>query len=319
MRSTLEHYHQHSRSPYAERFGRVVTAMVTPFTKEGRVDYGGAINLANHLDNHGSDSLVIAGTTGESPTLSHTEQQELFWNIRKNTSMPIIAGTGSNSTAEAVSLSRYVAKNSLADALLVVSPYYNKPSQEGIEQYYRDIAEQVPDMPIIMYDIPGRTGRKIHTNTIRRLALSVPNIVGLKDAAGDPEMTRALIQSPEMPDDFVVYSGDDSLNLRLATEGVVGAISVASHWVGERQQEMYRALDGDDVAEAERIHGQLSSSYAFESSDVTPNPMPTKTYLALNKLISSDYTRPPMTVGAETRSQLVQAARRLHEELGVIS
>lgn len=315
MTNILEQYHERSRSQYAKRFGRVVTAMITPFTKEGAVDYKGAIDLANHLDDKGSDSLVIAGTTGESPTLSHTEQQELFWNIRKNTKLPIIAGTGSNSTAEAISLSKYVTKNSLADALLIVSPYYNKPPQEGIEQYYRDIAEQVPDMPIVMYDIPGRTGRGVHIDTIRRLAKSVPNIVGLKDAAGDPEATKLLIQDPDMPDDFVVYSGDDSLNLALASRGAVGAISVASHWVGERQQAMYSALDDDNFVDAERIHTQLSTSYAFESSDSTPNPLPTKTFLALEGRIRSDYARPPMQVGHATKLQLVQTAHALRREI----
>ena len=310
MSERLEAYHQHRESPYAQKFGRVITAMVTPFRPDGRVHWDNASSLACHLLENGSDTLAIAGTTGESATLSHEEQRELFWRIRGATNDTLLAGTGSNSTDEAVSLSRYVTQRNLADGLLVVSPYYNRPSQYGIEEYFHTVASET-DLPIIMYNIPGRTGRAIEHDTITRLAQNHTNIIGLKDAGGSTSDIRNLLTHGDLPEDFVVYSGDDGRNLELAEAGAVGAISVASHWVGSKMQSMYDALDRDDRRAARAINEALQPHYIYESSDDTPNPIPTKTLLHEAKVIESAYTRPPMSAAPETRRALGDRARQL--------
>ncbi len=310
MSESLNYYHERSQTRFAKQFGRVVTAMVTPFRTDGRVDYVGSSHLARHLLERGSDSIAIAGTTGESATLSHDEQQELFWNIRGAVDGQIIAGTGSNSTKEAVELSRYVTRHNLADALLVVSPYYNRPSQYGIEHHYRAIAEET-NLPVIMYDIPARTGRAIAPETIVKLAQTVDTIIGLKDAGGDSRATHHLMRSHELPEDFIVYSGDDSKNLALAKAGAVGAISVMSHWRGEQLQAMYRSLDNSDIPSATYINTTLSEDIRYESSDDTPNPHPTKTLLTEAGVIGSDYTRPPMSISPLAQENLTLQARAI--------
>ena len=310
MSETLERYHQHSASPYAKKFGRVITAMITPFDADGQLNYREANELASYLLGHGSDSLVLAGTTGESPTLTHNEQRDLFEHIRSSTDNTLIAGTGSNSTEEAASLARYVTDHELADGLLVVSPYYNRPSQYGIQEYYHRIASET-DLPIIAYNIPTRTGRAIEDRTLISLAADHPNIVGLKDAGGDTASVRELIESRDLPEDFVVYSGDDNRNLELAQAGAVGAISVASHWTGNRIQAMYAALDRNDTITAHNIHTSLEPDYSYESSNDAPNPQPTKTLLHEAGLISSDYARPPMSIHPKIHRALAQQARAL--------
>ena len=310
MPETLETYHQRSESSYAQKFGRVITAMVTPFRPDGRMHWEDASTLARHLFDNGSDSLVITGTTGESATLSHAEQNELFWRLRQSINGTLIAGTGSNNTAEAASLSEYVTSYRLADGLLVVSPYYNRPSQYGIHEYYHAIASET-DLPIIMYNIPSRTGRAIENETIVSLAAQHSNIVGLKDAGGSTASIQELLTNDELPKDFIVFSGDDQRNLELAQAGAVGAISVASHWTGNHMQSMYDALDHNDQQTAEAIHAALQPHYAYESSDDTPNPIPTKTLLQEARIIESSYTRPPMSVAPQTRRALTIRARQL--------
>lgn len=273
----------------AARFGRVLTAMITPFDSDGRIDLDGAQQLARWLVDHGSDGLVVNGTTGESPTLSSAESIDLFRAVRQAVDAPVVAGTGSNDTAHAIRQSEAAAGIGV-DALLVVAPYYNKPSQAGLDQHFRMIAAAT-DLPIILYDIPGRTGRKVDTDTIVRLAQDVPSIVALKDAAGSPGETSALIAAA--PDDFEVYSGDDNLTLPLMAVGACGTISVASHWAGEHIHAMFDAFDAGDVAEARRINQRLLTSYAFESTLDAPNPVPTKAMLRSLGLPAGE-CRPPM-------------------------
>ena len=273
----------------AARFGRVLTAMITPFDSDGRIDLDGAQQLARWLVDHGSDGLVVNGTTGESPTLSSAESIDLFRAVRQAVDAPVVAGTGSNDTAHAIRQSEAAAGIGV-DGLLVVAPYYNKPSQAGLDQHFRMIAAAT-DLPIILYDIPGRTGRKVDTDTIVRLAREVPSIVAVKDAAGSPGETSVLVAAA--PDDFAVYSGDDNLTLPLLAVGVRGTISVASHWAGELIHAMFDAFDAGDVAEARRINQRLLTSYAFESTLDAPNPVPTKAMLRSLGLPAGE-CRPPM-------------------------
>jgi len=289
------------------RFGRVLTAMITPFDEDGGLDLDGAQQLARWLVDHGSDGLVVNGTTGESPTLSSAESVELFRAVREAVHVPVIAGTGSNDTAHAIRQSEVAAEIGV-DALLVVAPYYNRPSQAGLDRHFRAIAAAT-DLPVILYDIPIRTGRKVETSTLLALAHEVPTIVGLKDAAGSPAETAAVIAA--VPDDFVVYSGDDNLTLPLLAVGARAVISVASHWAGPEIRAMFDAFDAGDVAEARRINERLLPSYAFESTVEAPNPVPTKAMLRTLGLPAGE-CRPPM---GPTPDGLEVEAKELWEQL----
>ncbi len=290
------------------RFGRVLTAMITPFDGDGRIDLDGAQRLARWLVDHGSDGLVVNGTTGESPTLTPTESVDLFRAVRQAVAVPVIAGTGSNDTAHAIRQSEAAAGIGV-DGLLVVTPYYNKPSQAGLLRHFRMIAEATT-LPVVLYDIPGRASRKIDTETILALAHEVPTIVGLKDAAGSPAETARVVA--EAPEDFVVWSGDDNLTLPLLAVGARGAISVASHWAGPQIHAMFDAFDAGDVAEAMRINQMLLDSYAFESTLEAPNPVPTKTMLRTLGLPAGE-CRPPM---GPTPEGLEVEAKELWDSLG---
>jgi 4-hydroxy-tetrahydrodipicolinate synthase len=287
--------------------GRVVTAMVTPFDERGDLDLDAAVELANWLVENGSDGLVLAGTTGESPTLTESEELVLFRTVRDAVSVPVIAGAGSNSTTSAVDQTRR-ATDTGVDAILSVAPYYNRPSQAGLEAHFRAVAAAT-DLPVFLYDIPGRTGRKISSETILRLAHEVPNIVGLKDAAADPAETARVIAAA--PSGFEVYSGDDPLTLPLLALGAVGVISVASHWVGRQMGEMIDAFTKGDVDAARRLNASLLASYDYETGDDAPNPIPTKTLLRVLGLKVGD-CRPPMGPAPEG---LADRARRVLEDL----
>ena len=288
------------------RFGRVLTAMITPFDAAGVLDLDGAQQLASWLVDHGSDGLVINGTTGESPTLTATESVDLFRAVRQAVDVPVIAGTGSNDTAHAIRQSEAAAGIGV-DGLLIVAPYYNKPSQAGLDRHFRMIAAAT-QLPIVLYDIPGRTGRKIDTDTIVRLAHEVDTIVGLKDAAGSPAETAVV--AAQAPDDFDIYSGDDNLTLPLLAVGAGGAISVASHWAGEHLHAMFDAFDAGDVATARAINQRLLPSYAYETSLEAPNPVPTKAMLRALGLPAGE-CRPPMgptPEGLEVRAKEIWSA-----------
>jgi 4-hydroxy-tetrahydrodipicolinate synthase len=287
--------------------GRVATAMVTPFDDRGELDLDAAVELAAWLVENGSDALVLAGTTGESPTLTESEELILFRTVREAVPVPVVAGAGSNSTATAVEQTRRATETGV-DAILSVTPYYNRPSQAGLEAHFRAVAAAT-DLPVILYDIPARTGRKIATETILRLAHEVPNITGLKDAAGDPAETARLIA--EAPSGFEVFSGDDPLTLPLLALGAVGVISVASHWVGRQMGEMIDAFHKGDVATARRINAGLLASYDFESGDDAPNPIPTKMLLRVLGLKVGE-CRPPMGPAPEG---LADRARKVLEDL----
>lgn len=245
------------------RFGTVLTAMVTPFDAEGALDLDTAGRLARWLVEHGNDGLVLAGTTGESPTLTDDEKLALFRAVRAAVDVPLVAGTTSNDTAHSVRLTR-AAVDTGVDAVLAVGPYYSRPPQSGIDAHFRAVAAAT-DLPVMLYDVPGRTGRKIATDTILRLAAEVPTVVALKDAGGDPAETARLVAAA--PDGFEVYSGDEPLTPAFLSAGAVGVVGVASHWTAAEQSELFEAWDKGDVARVQEIHARLLGSYAYMNTE----------------------------------------------------
>jgi 4-hydroxy-tetrahydrodipicolinate synthase len=292
------------------RFGRVLTAMITPFTSDGQLDLDGAQTLARWLVDNGNDGLVIAGTTGESPTLTQDEQIDLIAAVCEAVDVPVVAGAGSNDTRVAIENSRRAAEVG-ATALLQVAGYYNRPSQAGLSAHFRACAE-ASDLPNIIYDIPVRTGRKIATSTLVELATEVPNIVGLKDAAGSPAETARLLDLA--PDGFEVYSGDDALTLPLLSIGAVGTIGVATHWVAQEVSDMFAAFHAGDVGKAAAINRALIPSYEFETGDAAPNPVPSKCVMRVLGLPGGPCRLP---MGPEPEG-LEDEARALLEGLGKI-
>lgn len=259
------------------RFGRVVTAMVTPFDADGHLDLDGARRLAQWLESNGNDGLVVAGTTGEAPVLTDRERLDLFAAVAEAVSIPVIAGTGTNDTAHSIAMSQEAAKLGVA-GLLVVAPYYNRPPQAGIYGHIRAVAEST-SLPVVVYDIPVRTGRKIATQTLLGLAHDVANVVALKDAAGNPAETANVID--QAPAGFEVYSGDDAMTLPLLSVGAVGVIGVATHWSAPEHQQMFDAWERGDVVTAREINRSLLASFAYETGDDAPNPIPSKVMMNL--------------------------------------
>lgn len=257
------------------RFGRVLTAMVTPFDADGALDLDAAARLAAWLVEQGNEGLVVSGTTGESPVLSIDEKLSLFETVVGAVDVPVVAGTTGSNTRHDVGLTME-AENLGVAGILAVTPYYSRPSQAGIEAHMRAIADNT-SLPVMLYDIPKRTGRAIESDLMVRLAREVPNIVALKDAAGNPGATSAVIQ--HAPADFEVYSGDDPMTLPLLSVGAVGAVGVATHWCAPDHVEMFDAWERGDAAAARSINGRQLESYAFETSDDTPNPLPAKAML----------------------------------------
>ena len=251
-------------------FGQVVTAMVTPFDRQGEVDYAATKKLIDHLIANGTESVVVAGTTGESPTLSKEEKIELFkFVVREvNGRIPVIAGTGSNNTRESIALT-IEAENCGVDGVMLVAPYYNKPSQEGIYQHFKVIAEAT-SLPIMVYNIPGRTSVNIDVDTIVRLS-EIDNIICVKEASGDLDAMAEIIRRTD--DDFVLYSGDDSLTLPVLSIGGVGIVSVSAHIVGNEIQEMIHAFKSGSVEEAGAIHRGLLPTLKALFSALSPTPI----------------------------------------------
>lgn len=293
-----------SASP-SPRFGRVVTAMVTPFDDDGALDLSAAVDLARWLATHGSDGLVLSGSTGEGSVLSDDEKVALWRTVAEAVTIPVIAGTGSNDTAHSVALTGRATECGV-DGVLVVTPYYNRPSQAGIAQHFRAVAEAAGPLPVMLYDIPIRSGRRIEPSTMLRLAREVPNVVALKDAAGDPPSTAHL--AARAPAGFEIYCGDDNLTLSLLAVGAVGVVSVASHWIGPRFGAVIDAFLAGDLASAIAGHAELLDSFDFESQPDYPNPLPAKAALrALGHRVGQ--CRLPM--GASTPELDAQASKIL--------
>ena len=259
-------------------FGRLLTAMVTPFQPDGAVDLDLAARLADHLVSQGSDGLVLCGTTGESPTLTWQEQHELFAAVKGvvGTRATLLAGSGSNCTAEAVEATGEAAALG-ADGALVVVPYYNKPPQEGLEAHFRAVAQAAAELPLMLYNIPGRTGCSLAPDTTARL-LDLPNVVGFKAASGTTEEVSRLREL--CGDRLAIYSGDDALTLPMLAVGAVGVVSVASHLVGPRIRAMLLAHLSGDVAAALDEHQQLLP--LCRALFCTTNPIPVKAALEIS-------------------------------------
>ena len=252
--------------------------MVTPFAADGSVDLDVAARLAVHLVEHGSDGLVLCGTTGESPTLSWQEQHEIFAAVKGavGSRAALLAGSGSNCTAEAVEATREAASLG-ADGALVVVPYYNKPPQDGLEAHFRAVAQAAPGLPLMLYNIPGRTGTSLAPETTARL-LDCPNVVSFKAASGTTEEVSAL--RALCGDRLAIYSGDDALTLPMLAVGAVGVVSVASHIAGPQVSAMVKAFLAGDLAGALALHEQLLP--LCKALFCTTNPIPVKAALELS-------------------------------------
>jgi len=293
-----------------EPFGRVVTAMVTPFAEDGSVNYEVAEKLAVHLVENGSDGLAVCGTTGESPTLSWSEEYELFRVIKQAVGdrAKILAGTGSNSTTEAISATIKAAKLDLDGSLQVV-PYYNKPPQAGLYEHFRAIAEACPELPMMLYNVPGRTSCNLAPETVANLA-QIENIVAIKEASGDLEQAckiRCLT-----PDNFAIYSGEDALTLPMLAVGSSGVVSVASHLVGKQMQSMIAAFMAGNNDKATEIQLQLFPLY--QALFMTTNPIPVKTALRLQGWQVGEL-RTPL---CELQLNLLEKLKAVLQELSLI-
>jgi 4-hydroxy-tetrahydrodipicolinate synthase len=267
------------RSGCMVRFGRIATAMVTPFDRKGHIDFSKTTQLVNYLIANGSESLVVCGTTGESPTLSKEEKLALIDHVIKvvNKRVPVIAGTGSYNTYESIELTKK-AENLGADAIMLVAPYYNKPNQEGLYQHFKSVAEETA-LPILLYNIPGRSVVNVEPETI--IALSqIKNIVAVKEASGNlNKMTKIIANTP---DHFELYTGDDGNTLPVLSIGGVGVISVAAHVIGNEMQEMVKKFLDGQISEAAKLHQKLLPIMVelFKA----PNPVPVKTALQMKGL-----------------------------------
>ncbi len=285
------------------KFPRLFTAMVTPFNEDLSIDFDAAQKLALSLIESGSPGLVVCGTTGESPTLSVQEKFDLFKAIKEAVGNKgiLIAGTGTNSTADCIKLTEGACKVGV-DGHLIVVPYYNKPSQEGLYQHYKAVA-LATDLPIMMYNIPSRTGINMLPETVARLA-EIPNIVGLKESCGvfDQISTLKLI----LPEEFLIYSGDDSLTLPMLSLGCYGVVSVASHIVAKQIKQMIDAYVAGNVEESWKIHLQLFN--LFRAMFVTVNPTPVKKALSLMNVINSSKVRLPLVEASEAETKVILEA-----------
>jgi 4-hydroxy-tetrahydrodipicolinate synthase len=284
--------------------------MVTPFDENGEVNYTIAEKLAAYLADNGSDALVVCGTTGESPTLSWDEEHDLFQVVRQAVAgkAQVIAGTGSNSTQEAISATRKAAEMGLDGSLQVV-PYYNKPPQSGLYHHFKAIAESAPDLPIMLYNIPGRTGQNLLPETVIRLA-EIPNIVAIKEASGNLEQASQIRRAT--PAEFMMYSGDDALTMPLLAIGGAGVVSVASHLVGPQLQQMIQAFESGQPKAAIQLHLQLFP--LFKALFLTTNPIPIKAALRL-KGWQVGSTRLPLDDAAP---ELIQSLQSVMQDLALL-
>lgn len=291
-----------------EPFGRVITAMVTPFAEDGSVNYAVAEKLAIHLVESGSDGLVVCGTTGESPTLSWSEEYELFRVVKGavGDKAKIVAGTGSNSTSEAIAATQKAAKLDLDGSLQVV-PYYNKPTQTGLYHHFRAIAEACPELPMMLYNVPGRTSCNLQAVTVAKLA-KIDNIVAIKEASGSIEQACNIHR---LSSDLAIYSGEDVLTLPLLAVGGVGVVSVASHLVGKQIQDMIRAFKQGKNQVATAI--QIELLPLFEALFMTTNPIPVKAALNLQGW-NVGGLRPPL---GELESNLTEKLRSILANLNL--
>ena len=289
-------------------FGSIITAMVTPFDERGDIDYPATKNLINHLLANGSDALVVAGTTGESPTLTRDEKIELFKFVVENVAgrAPVIAGTGSNSTKESIDLTTEATAAGV-DGIMLVVPYYNKPCQEDLYQHFKTIA-QTTTLPVMLYNIPGRSAVNMLPETIIRLA-DVPNITSVKEASGNLDAVASIIEHTS--DDFFVYTGDDSSTLPVLAIGGTGIVSVSAHIIGNDMQEMIQQFRIGNTKEAAAIHRRLLP--IWKAMFAAPNPSPTKAALNLTG-VPVGGVRLPMIALSEMETEALKVVLNLRNE-----
>jgi 4-hydroxy-tetrahydrodipicolinate synthase len=280
-------------------FGRVSTAMVTPFDRKGHVDFEKTTMLVNHLIGTGTDSIVVSGTTGESPTLTKEEKLALFQHVVQvvDKRVPVIAGTGSYNTYASIELTKK-AEQIGVDAVMLVGPYYNKPNQEGMYQHFKSIAESTT-LPVMIYNIPGRSAVNILPETIIRLS-KIPNIVAVKEASGDLNAMTKIIAGTD--DDFYLYSGDDSMTLPVLAIGGAGVISVAAHVIGKEMKEIVQSFLGGDTQRAAKLHQKYLP--IMQGLFAAPNPVPVKTALQLKGLDVGSVRLPLVPLTEQERATL---------------
>ena len=289
-------------------FGNVITAMVTPFKSNLDVDFDQAIKLAHHLIETGTDTLLLAGTTGESPTLTHSEEFELFKTIKDSVGkrVHVMAGTGSNCTKTAIQATKK-AQEAAIDSVLQVVPYYNKPSQQGMIAHFSAIAENTT-LPIMLYNIPSRTGSFLEPSSVLKLS-SLPNVCAIKEASGSVETVSTLNEL--LPEDFLIYSGDDGKTLEFLKNGAVGVVSVASHCMGQKIQDMIKAYKINNLDQAHQIHDELNT--LFDVLFITSNPVPVKYALSKQRLCLENVRLPLVHATSEQK----QAIDNVLNSLGI--
>ncbi|WP_018933816.1 4-hydroxy-tetrahydrodipicolinate synthase [Gracilibacillus lacisalsi] len=275
-------------------FGRVLTAMVTPFDQNGDIDYGKTERLINYLLQNGTDALVVAGTTGETPTLSKEEKLSLIKFTVKtvNGRVPVIAGTGSNNTRESIEMTKK-AETIGVDGVMLVAPYYNKPSQEGLYQHFKVIAESTT-LPVMLYNIPGRTSVNVNPETIIELS-KIDNIVSVKEASGNLDVMTKIIR--ETDQNFSLYSGDDNLTLPAVAIGANGIVSVSSHIIGNEMNEMVAACQNGDFWRAQELHQYLLP--IMQTMFMAPSPTPVKAALGMNGIDVGNVRLPLLPLNEE--------------------
>lgn len=280
--------------------GEVITAMVTPFNENSEVDYNQVEKLADYLINNGSDAILVAGTTGESPTLTYEEELEILKAVKNvvGNKAKVVMGAGSNSTRTAVETSQKVEKAG-ADAILSVVPYYNKPSQAGLLEHFGQIAKST-SLPVILYNIPGRTGINMEPETISKLANDHKNIAAVKQS--NPNLDLVTEIRHQTPEDFVIYSGDDSLTLPMLSIGAYGVISVASHIIGKDIKQTITEFKSGNISKALELH--LKSYPMFKAIFTSPNPIPVKAVLAKQGLVEETVRSPLVKLTAEQKEKL---------------
>jgi 4-hydroxy-tetrahydrodipicolinate synthase len=280
-------------------FGRIVTAMVTPFNQHGQLDVAATKELVQHLIANGTDALVVAGTTGESPTLSTEEKLLLFKTVVETVDgqIPVIAGTGSNNTNASIELTKQ-AEEIGVDAIMLVVPYYNKPSQEGMYAHFSAIAN-VTKLPVMLYNIPGRSAVNMSVETTLRLA-QISNIVAIKEASGDLDAMATIIE--HAPEGFSLYTGDDSLTLPILAIGGTGVVSVASHIIGNEMQQMVRNFQSGQVTAAAMQHRQLVP--VMKTLFMAPNPTAVKAALEMKGIKVGSVRLPLIPLTAEQQQEL---------------
>ncbi|WNS77229.1 4-hydroxy-tetrahydrodipicolinate synthase [Bacillus sp. DTU_2020_1000418_1_SI_GHA_SEK_038] len=281
------------------QLGRVSTAMVTPFDRKGHIDFPKTTQLINHLIENGTESLIVAGTTGESPTLTNEEKIALFQHVVKvvDKRIPVIAGTGSNNTYASIDLTKR-AEQIGVDGIMVVAPYYNRPNQAGLFQHFKAIAESTK-LPVMVYNIPGRASVNIEPETIISLS-KIQNIFSVKEASGNLNAMARIIS--ETAEDFQLYSGDDGLTIPVLAIGGIGVVSVASHIIGNEMQEMIGAFLNGEIEKAASLHQDLLP--IMEGLFTAPSPVPVKTALQLKGLDVGSVRLPLVPLTEQERSRL---------------